>query len=169
MCLIFHIRHPYSWFYAILVYSFLFSLFDVAKIPGDYGVYSSILRYFLLLECLLACGSLKSAFDYYSRASRIFPGDLQLVSIQEGLEHKLRSHYESRNITWDQKDIHVGDYPERGHVRRELYPWNSYEPDRFSAESIQFLNNEMSNVAPKLEVVATNLPLLDAGKVASDG
>lgn len=169
MCLIFHIRHPYSWFYAILVYSFLFSLFDVAKIPGDYGVYSSILRYFLLLECLLACGSLKSAFDYYSRASRIFPGDLQLVSIQEGLEHKLRSHYESRNITWDQKDIHVGDYPERGHVRRELYPWNSYEPDRFSAESIQFLNNEMSNVAPKLEVVATNLPLLDARKVASDG
>jgi hypothetical protein len=50
-----------------------------------------------------------------------------------------------------------------------LYPWNSYEPDRFSAESIQFLNNEMSNVAPNLEVVATNLPLLDAGKAASDG
>ena len=136
---------------------------------GDYGAYSSIFRYFVLLECLLACGSLKSAFDYYSRASRIFPGDLQLVSIQEKLEHKLRSHFESRNITWDQKDIHIGDYPERGYVRRELYPWNNYEPDRFSAESIQFLNNEMSNVAPKLEVVATNLPLLDAGKVASDG
>lgn len=92
-----------------------------------------------------------------------------MVSIQEKLEQKLRSHFESRNIAWDQKDIHVDDYPERGYVRRELYPWNSYEPNRFSAESIQFLNNEMSNVAPRLEVVATNLPLLDAGKAASDG
>ncbi|OCL04336.1 hypothetical protein AOQ84DRAFT_120174 [Glonium stellatum] len=124
--------------------------------------------YFLLLECLLACGSLKSAFDYCLRVSKIFPGDPQFVSVQEKLENKLRSYFESKSITWDQKSIHVDDYPERGYVRRELYPWNSYEPDRFSAESLKFLNDEMSKVAPKLGVVATDLPLLDAGKLVSN-
>jgi len=135
-------RNPYSWFHAILFYSFLFSLFDaakVAKISNNYGVYSSILRYFFLLECLLACGSLKSAFDYYSRASRIFPGDLQLVSIQEKLEHKLRSHFESRKH-------HLGS--ERHPRRRLSGTWICFVEScilgtamsqiGFSAESIQF-------------------------------
>jgi len=49
---------------------------------------------------------------------------------------------------------------DQGTVRRECYPWNTFEPDRCSDESVAFLNAEMSKVAPKLEVKATKLPAL---------
>ena len=52
------------------------------------------------------------------------------------------------------------DWPDTGLVRRERYPWNDIEPDRFSPESIEHVNAEMTKVAPKLEVRATELPNL---------
>ena len=45
-------------------------------------------------------------------------------------------------------------------VRREIYPWNHHEPDRFSIHSIGYLNDEMRKHAPKCQVVATDLPVL---------
>lgn len=50
--------------------------------------------------------------------------------------------------------------PENGFIRRELYPWNSQEPDRFSSSSLSFLNSCMRKVATSCEVRAVSLPLL---------
>jgi hypothetical protein len=58
----------------------------------------------------------------------------------------------------------IEEFPDRGLVRRELYPWNDHEPDRFSQESLDFLNQQMKSVAPKLEVRATELPDLMPGR-----
>lgn len=79
-------------------------------------------------------------------------------SHEETLFKRLRSHFASKDERFE--DIDAQDYPDKGSVRRELYPWNSYEPDRFSPDVLQFLNEEMAQIAPKLEVRVVELPLL---------
>lgn len=57
-------------------------------------------------------------------------------------------------------DIAQSQLPAQGSARRELYPWNSYEPNRSSREILDLLNERMKEVAPKIEVRATELPNL---------
>ncbi|KAG6365245.1 hypothetical protein INS49_006854 [Diaporthe citri] len=65
--------------------------------------------------------------------------------------------------------VDVAKLPEWGHVRREVYPWNTYEPDRFSEKSLSFLNRELSTMAPRCEVRVSELPvLLDAASNTDD-
>lgn len=58
--------------------------------------------------------------------------------------------------------VESGDYsnpstwPDQGFVRRERYPWNVYEPTRL--EELSTLNAMMEAIAPKLEVLAVELP-----------
>lgn len=77
---------------------------------------------------------------------------------EKTLTTKLQSYYKKEGEIFD--DIEVEDYPDKGLVRRENYPWNEHEPDRFSDECLQFLNDEMANIAPRLEVKISELPLL---------
>ncbi|KAF2632847.1 hypothetical protein BU25DRAFT_84490 [Macroventuria anomochaeta] len=112
----------------------------------------------VLIEALLACGCFRSAFDYIARATRAFPNDKTFGEYDNILTSKLRSYYEKEGENVD--DVEVEDYPDKGLVRRENYPWNEYEPDRHSDECLQFLNDEMANIAPKLEVRVSELPLL---------
>lgn len=81
-----------------------------------------------------------------------------LASYRETLDSKLRLHLNLKED--DLGSISIEDYPDKGSVRRELYPWNHHEPDRFSPEALQFLNDEMDRVAPKLEVRVVELPIL---------
>lgn len=74
---------------------------------------------------------------------------------------RLRSHFEGKGENLD--DVDVDEYPDKGTVRREQYPWNEFEPDRFSDECLQFLNDEMASIAPKLEVKVAELPVLSSG------
>ncbi|KAA8893143.1 hypothetical protein FN846DRAFT_1025881 [Sphaerosporella brunnea] len=51
--------------------------------------------------------------------------------------------------------------PSTGRARRFVYPWNHHEPDRFSAETVSYLN---THIVPRssaaVEVRVVNLPLL---------
>lgn len=71
---------------------------------------------------------------------------------------RLRAHFQDKGENLENADIE--EYPEKGSVRREIYPWNTYEPDRLSEETVQFLNDELSQIAPRLEVKVSTLPLL---------
>jgi hypothetical protein len=115
-------------------------------------------RYEILIPCLIQCGSLRSAAGFLKRALRTLPDKTVLASYRETLDSKLRSHLNLKDN--DLGSIHIEDYPDKGSVRRELYPWNHHEPDRFSSEAIQTLNDEMKRVAPKLEVRVAELPIL---------
>lgn len=115
-------------------------------------------RYDILVPCLIQCGCLRSAFYYNSRAVKAFPGMASFQGYQEALLSKLRSHFGSKGGSFD--SIDKQDYPDKGRVRRELYPWNEYEPDRFAPDVLSFLNGEMASIAPKLEVKVADLPLL---------
>jgi hypothetical protein len=74
------------------------------------------------------------------------------------LSGKLRSYFENKGEDFHEVDIE--EYPDKGLVRREQYPWNNHEPDRFSQECLQFLNKEMAGIAPRLEIKISQLPLL---------
>ncbi|KAF2000250.1 hypothetical protein P154DRAFT_576266 [Amniculicola lignicola CBS 123094] len=116
----------------------------------------------LLIGCLIDCGCFRSAADYNQRALQAFPKADAFEVYKEAITQKLRLYFNSRKEDFDAADM--SDYPDKGFVRRELYSWNDHEPDRFSTESIQFLNDEMTKVAPKLEVTVTNLPILSPHK-----
>lgn len=115
-------------------------------------------RHDVLIEALLACGCFRSAFDYIARATRAFPDDDTFIKYDEALTSTLQTLYEKDGEDVD--DVDVDDYPDKGLVRRENYPWNEYEPDRHSEECLQFLNDEMANIAPRLEVRVSELPVL---------
>ena len=117
-----------------------------------------------MIEGLLACGCYRSAFDYIARATKAFPNDKAFTVYDEILTAKLRAHYEKEGENVD--DVEIDDYPDKGLVRRENYPWNEYEPDRHSEECLQFLNNELASIAPKLEVRVSELPLLSTDQEA---
>jgi hypothetical protein len=116
------------------------------------------LSYDLLVGCLLECGCFRSAFDYISRAKKAFPDDSVFREYSDSLTRRLRSHFEANGETFE--DVDVEDYPDKGLVRREQYPWNHHEPDRFSPECLDFLNEELATMAPRLEVRVVELPIL---------
>lgn len=106
----------------------------------------------------MQCGSLRGAAGFLKSASRSFPEKVELTAYRETLNCKLYLHMKSKEVDLD--TISIEDYPDKGLVRRELYPWNHHEPDRFSPDALNFLNDEMRRVAPKLEVRAVELPIL---------
>ncbi|KAF9638342.1 hypothetical protein BFW01_g9239 [Lasiodiplodia theobromae] len=109
---------------------------------------------------LLACGCLKSAHDFCSRGLKANPNNPHLLKFRELLNQRLSNHFASRGFSLDDEDITPDDYPDRTFVRRELYPWNTFEPDRYSPESLVLLNEQIRSIAPKLEARVTELPLL---------
>ena len=114
------------------------------------------------LACALAeCGDLKSAFDFVQRGLIAFPQDDQLQLLQQrGLkEHRRGTQQQDSRL--DDSDFNPReDLTNYGSVRREIYPWNTYEPDRFLEEHVSYINRELRRVALKCEVRATELPLL---------
>jgi hypothetical protein len=115
-------------------------------------------RYDVFIPCLLECGCLRTAFDYSARSLKAFPESESFKGYRQSIRGRLRSHFESQGESLH--EAMVQEYPDKGTVRRELYPWNEYEPDRFSPEVLQVLSDQLDCVAPKLVVKVAELPLL---------
>ena len=116
----------------------------------------------ILGRSLLKCGCFQSAYDFITRGLRAKPDDSLLKQARSEL---LEKYLQTRRFQHDEKSldkskIDLNDLPDQGSVRRELYPWNHYEPDRFSLASISFLNSEIAAIAPRCSVLSVNLPLL---------
>lgn len=47
-----------------------------------------------------------------------------------------------------------------GGCRREVYPWNHHEPDRYNAETVASLNEAMAECSGKVEIKVVDLPVL---------
>ncbi len=114
---------------------------------------ASIRCYRSLAISLLLCGCLKSAYDFCTRGLTIAPQDEELLQAKEYIENMAR-----RRLKVEEVDIN--DLPDQGLVRREIYPWNDHEPNRFSQETLEFLNGQLEETAPKCEVRVTELPTL---------
>lgn len=134
---------------------------------GEYNILANIasVRCFQILSLsLLLCGCLKSALEFCERGLKMVPHNRELHEIKGYIEQVARR----RLRKGPDEPIEINSLPDRGVVRREVYPWNTYEPDRFSKESLSFLNAKLSKIAPKCEVRVSNLPVLLDGANNTD-
>ncbi|KAK6863975.1 hypothetical protein PG995_000503 [Apiospora arundinis] len=116
----------------------------------------------ILAMGLLLCGSLQSAYKFCERGLKAAPTNSELRHIHGYIETVAK-----RRIRRDINSLH--DLPDWGMVRREVYPWNHYEPDRFSEDSLGFLNERLSAMAPKCAVRVATLPVLLENASNTDG
>lgn len=125
---------------------------------------ASVRCFQILSLSLLLCGCLKSALSFCERGLSTVPHNKELREIKGYIEQvarrRLRMHPDEA--------LEINRLPDRGVVRREVYPWNTYEPDRFSEESLAFLNQQLSEMAPKCEVKVSKLPVLLEGESNTD-
>ncbi|TGJ82915.1 hypothetical protein E0Z10_g5847 [Xylaria hypoxylon] len=121
----------------------------------------SIRCFQILALSLLLCGCLKSAYGFCERGLVVAPGNQELNNTMQYIQTvgKRRTRGE---ITGP------NDLPDLGMVRREVYPWNDFEPDRFSNESLEFLNKELAEISPKCCVKVARLPILLEGASNTD-
>lgn len=126
---------------------------DVETISQDLVHLASIRAYQILSLSLLLCGCLRSASNFCDRGLAVAPENQELRDTRNHIDtmarQKLRRH-----------DFDANDLSDYGVVRREVYPWNNHEPDRFSPESLDALNAELKQMAPKCAVRVATLPVL---------
>ncbi|KAI3397570.1 hypothetical protein diail_10663 [Diaporthe ilicicola] len=123
---------------------------------------ASVRCYQIISLSLLLCGCLSSAHTYCERGLAASPNNRELLNTKSHILTVARRRLQTQ-------DVDVSRLPEWGHVRREVYPWNNHEPDRFSDKSLSFLNQELASMAPKCEVRVSELPvLLDAASNTDD-
>ncbi|KAI8671384.1 MYND-type zinc finger protein samB [Fusarium keratoplasticum] len=124
---------------------------------------ASVRAYQILSLGLLLCGSLKSAASFCQRGLKLCPSNRELLDTKNNINMVAR-----RRLRRDDVDIDYPNLPDGGLVRREVYPWNDHEPDRFSAESLTDLNEHLSQMAPKCAVEVATLPILLEGASSTD-
>ncbi|KAI0396945.1 Wd tetratricopeptide repeat domain-containing protein [Xylariaceae sp. FL0594] len=110
--------------------------------PAALAELVSIRCFQILALSLLLCGCLQSAYDFCQRGLAISPENEELRNTLHYI-HTVGERRVRGTITG------ANDLPDWGMVRREVYPWNNYEPDRFSSESLSFLNKALAEMAPK--------------------
>ncbi|KAK3302054.1 uncharacterized protein B0T15DRAFT_290254 [Chaetomium strumarium] len=138
-----------------------------AQAAGTYNLLANLasVRCFQILSLsLLLCGCLKSALSFCERGLNLAPHNRELAEIKGYIEQVAR-----RRLRKDPDEpLDINSLPDTGVVRREVYPWNTYEPDRFSQESLSYLNGRLAEIAPKCEVRVSNLPVLLDGESNTD-
>lgn len=136
--------------------------YDNESLTEDLARHCACKAFLILSRALMSCGCLSSAFEFSQRALKLFPNHPKLLQQQQQILNSHQKNQAISNPTWDLRTLDSKkDLPECGSVRRELYLWNEYEPDRFSEPSLKFLNSEMRQIAPKCEVRVVCLPLLN--------
>ena len=106
----------------------------------------------MLVRSLILVGCCRSAHEYSLQGRRLYPQDPELEQLQ-----RVISAYAVAKSD-DEEDSGPSGWLDSGMVRREVYPWNDYEPDRLN--ELPQLNVLMEKVAPQLEVKVVDLPEL---------
>jgi hypothetical protein len=129
---------------------------EVDVIPLVISQRAALQCYRKLAICLLLCGCLRSAYEFCMRGLEVAPQDEDLLFKKDHIQALAR-----RKLSLNEdEEVIISDLPDQGLVRREVYPWNQHEPERFSQESLDFLNSELEAIGAKCEVQATELPTL---------
>jgi hypothetical protein len=123
---------------------------------------ASVRAYQILSLSLLLCGCLRSAATFCERGLQAAPTNQELLNIKGHVEI-----FAQRKLGRSNYGIH--ELPDFGLVRREVYPWNDHEPNRFAEESLRALNAGLAQMAPKCEVRVATLPVLLESASDTDG
>ncbi|RGP75080.1 hypothetical protein FLONG3_5862 [Fusarium longipes] len=127
------------------------------------AILAQVRAYQILSLGLLLCGSLQSAASFCQRGLQLSPSNQELLDTKSNIVTVARRRLRREDI-----DIDYPNLPDQGLVRREVYPWNDHEPDRFAPESLAELNEHLSDMAPKCAVEVATLPVLLEGASSTD-
>lgn len=119
-------------------------------------------RYRILTRSLFLCTCYRTAHSYVEQGLALYPDDQELLGIRERIHAGVS---EALNSSGDGTLPPSSEWPDRGSVRREIYPWNKREPDRIA--DLERINMLMSGVSDKLEVRAVDLPALNGDATAT--
>ncbi|KAL8954190.1 MAG: hypothetical protein Q9183_007278, partial [Haloplaca sp. 2 TL-2023] len=116
----------------------------------------------LLARVLLQLGCLRDAYSFLGRGCEAdTPTSVTFVELSTKIIEKYNASRREGDPFWTKGNPYPSTaLPERSYARRELYPWNTHEPQRSSDENLRFLDNRIRRIAPKCEVRATTLPVL---------
>ena len=106
----------------------------------------------------MLCGDLSTAGLYMNQSYPSYEFDDSFAELREDLWQQVARLLGKDWDDLDETERSANNWPSSGLVRREVYPWNKSEPDRF--DEIDAINEMMDKVAPKLEVRAVELPAL---------
>ncbi|KAF1827134.1 uncharacterized protein K489DRAFT_405869 [Dissoconium aciculare CBS 342.82] len=135
---------------------------DMSEVQLWMYMHYAPIMYAILTESLILCGCLRTADTYIKQARRSYPDRVDFRDIQE----RLLTTAEQRMSLPREEILNVtAEWPDRGFVRREQYPWNEYEPSRL--QDVDTLNVWMQAVSSVLEVRVVELPVLSGGKATS--
>ncbi|KAI8314518.1 hypothetical protein K4K61_004510 [Colletotrichum sp. SAR11_59] len=126
---------------------------DQAGLVAHVARLASIRCYQILSLSSLLCSCLKPAYDFAEKGLQLAPDNEELLTSMEQVIKIARQRLRK-------DDINSNMLPEWGMVRREVYPWNDHEPDRYGPQTLQYLNNQLTEFSPKCEVRVSNLPVL---------
>ncbi|KAL5604538.1 hypothetical protein BROUX41_002493 [Berkeleyomyces rouxiae] len=122
---------------------------------------ASIRCFQILSSSLWMLGCLQKAAFFSQRGLAISPENVHLKNTAERIRKTAAARLK-------RDDAPVSVYPDWGLARREVYPWNSLEPNRSSPEALERLNRELGSMAPKCTVKTTELPVLHQGEAKLD-
>ena len=129
----------------------------------DYGKLLLIDIYINLVESLLWCGCLESAREFCHQAIRRLPGEPAILALDvfpSLTRHQSKSPGSTENGCQN-NDSKAPELPNRCFVRREIYPWNHYEPDRYDESYIRALNEALAETTSACCIRTVGLPALD--------
>jgi hypothetical protein len=126
------------------------------------AIMASVRAFQMLALNLLLCGCLRSSATFCTRGLEIAPNNQELLHCKEHIETLARRKL--KRTDWS-----ISDLPDHGLARREVYPWNKHEPDRFAPECLDSINATLAHMAPKCEARVAELPVLLEGESETDG
>ena len=113
-----------------------------------------------LLHHLTTIGCLRSAYVFVHQLQSHGSQSVEAVTEMQRFLKFTADHFREHGQGFDPEALDPNTLPDRGVVRREIYPWNLHEQDRNSAQALEILNKQMMTVSSKLKVKVVELPVL---------
>lgn len=122
-----------------------------------------------MIKSLVSCGCLRSAQEYSTRALGQCKDNAELLKLQDVIDTAFSQFSKRNGISNDQDGHDLERFPDKTLVRRDLYPWNTFEPDRLSDGFLEELNEQLGKVGNQIEARISELPLLSEKETSSEG
>ncbi|KAI4148155.1 MAG: hypothetical protein LQ340_005204 [Diploschistes diacapsis] len=133
--------------------------------PGEFRSQKNklvVTVYKRLIRCLIKCNDLQAANVFAKELPRRYDSnDSRYPAANNYVFECYRGIMAKEGQIVDLTTLKHSDLPSRGFVRREIYPWNSYEPSRYNEGYVRSLNKRLAQVAPSCCIRAVELPALD--------
>ena len=130
-----------------------------SEISASLGTFAEKVRV-SLLHHLTTIGCLRSAYVFVHQLQSHGSQSVEAVTEMQRFLRFTMNHFKEHGQDFDPEALDPNTLPDRGLVRREIYPWNLHEQDRNSAQALETLNKQMMSVSSKLEVKVVELPVL---------